>query len=131
VESESARIRFVRFGNSSLDLEVFAYVLTGEFAKFLEVQEDLLLRIMDIVEKSGTGFAFPSSTTYLARDSGLDPAKTEEALATVGRWREESQLPFPNHHPSRISEFKGKLEYPPPGSAVIGPNASAQSPSGT
>ena len=118
VETQSARIRFVRFGGSSLDLEIFAYVLTSDYARFLEVQEDLLLRIMDIIEASGTGVAFPSSTTYLARDSGLDEAKGQGAMAIVKRWRDEGELPFPNFHPARISEFENKLEYPPPDSAL-------------
>jgi MscS family membrane protein len=118
VETESARVRFVRFGGSSLDLEVFAYVRTGDFTRYLEVQEDLLLRIMDIIEGSGTGIAFPSSTTYLARDSGLDEEKTQEAIAAVGRWREERDLPFPNFRPERISEFDNTLEYPPADSGL-------------
>jgi MscS family membrane protein len=118
VETGTARIRFVRFGGSSLDLEVFAYVLTSDYGRFLEVQEDLLLRIMDIIEASGTGVAFPSSTTYLARDSGLDEAKTQRAVATVKRWREERELPFPNFHPAQIAEFNDRLEYPRPDSAV-------------
>jgi MscS family membrane protein len=113
VENDSARVRFVRFGTSSLDLDVFAYVRAGDFADFLAVQEDLLLRIMDIVKDGGTGFAFPSSTTYLARDSGLDGKKTEDAVAAVGRWRDEQELPFPNFRASRIAEFDSKLEYPP------------------
>jgi MscS family membrane protein len=125
VENESARIRFVRFGGSSLDLEIFAYVLTGDFARYLEVQEDLLLRIMDIVAASGTTFAFPSSTTYIARDTGLDGEKTQEAIARVGRWREERELPFPNFHPSRIAEFENRIEYPAADSAVARPAAAS------
>lgn len=121
VENDAARIRFARFGSSSLDLDVFAYVRSGDMAGFLEVQEDLLLRIMDIVERSGTGFAFPSSTTYLARDSGLDKDKTQEAIGAVKRWREQDELPFPNFHPSRISGFENRIEYPPPGSDVRTP----------
>jgi MscS family membrane protein len=118
VETQTARIRFVRFGGSSLDLEIFAYVLTSDYVRFLEVQEDLLLRIMDIIEDSGTGVAFPSSTTYLSRDSGLDESKTQGAIAAVKRWREARELPFPNFHPARISEFENRLEYPPPDSAL-------------
>jgi MscS family membrane protein len=118
VETSSARIRFVRFGGSSLDLDVFAYVLTSDYARFLEVQEDLLLRIMDIVEASGTGVAFPSSTTYLSRDSGLDETRTQKAVEAVRHWREKKELPFPNFHPVRISEFKDRIEYPPADSAL-------------
>jgi MscS family membrane protein len=92
VDSQSARIRFVRLGASSLDLEILAYVLTDDYARFLEVQEDLLLRIMDVVEAGGTGMAFPSSTTYVARDRGLDREKSQAAAAAVKRWRAEEDL---------------------------------------
>jgi MscS family membrane protein len=68
VENESARVRLLRFGAYSLDAELFAYVLAAGYLEFLGVQEDLLLRIMDIVSNSGTGFAFPSQTTYTASD---------------------------------------------------------------
>ena len=118
VESASARIRFVRFGNSSLDLEVFAYVLEAEYEPFLHIQEDLLLRIIDIVEASGSGFALPSQTTYLAGDVGLDAAKSQKAIETVRQWREQGKLPFPDFSPETISEMDSKIEYPPPDSAL-------------
>ena len=94
VEPESARVRFVGFGSSSLDLEDFAYVLDTRYEAFLELQEDLPLRIVDIVEASDT--AVPAQTTYIARDAGLDATKSQEAIATVqevARAREAS--PFP------------------------------------
>ncbi len=121
VETDSSRIRLVRFGASSLDLEVFAYVLTSDYATFLEVQEDLLLRIMDIVEGSGTALASPSSITYLARDGGLDKEKAQAAVATVKRWREASDLPFPNDRPERIAEIANHLDYPPTDSGLRAP----------
>jgi MscS family membrane protein len=68
VEAEGARIRFVAFNAYSLDLEIFAFVRATEMPAFLAIQEELLLRIMEIVEKSGTGFAFPSQTIYLRRE---------------------------------------------------------------
>ncbi len=117
VESPSARIRFIGFGNSSLDLEVFAYVLETEYESFLHIQEDLLLRTMDIVEGSGSGFAFPSQTTYLAGDVGLDVAKSRKAIKTVHEWREQGKLPFPDFSLETISEIEGKIEYPSPDSA--------------
>jgi MscS family membrane protein len=118
VEAESARVRLVRFGNSSLDIEIFAYVLTGDYATFLEIQEDLLLRIMELIEASGTSVAFPSHTTYFARDSGLDAAKSQSAAETVERWRRERELPFPNFAPERISKMRNSIEYPAPESAL-------------
>jgi MscS family membrane protein len=118
VESDSARVRFIGFGNSSLNLEVFAYVLETAYESFLHIQEDLLLRIMDIVEASGSGFAFPSQTTYVAGDAGLDAAKRDNAIATVRQLREQGKLPFPDFSPETISEIDGRIEYPPPGSAL-------------
>jgi MscS family membrane protein len=117
VESSSARVRFVGFGNSSLDLEVFAYVLEREYAIFLQIQEDLLLRIMDIVAANGSGFAFPSQTTYLAQDAGMNAGKTQEAILKVRQWREKGELPFPDFSPDTIAKIDNRIESPPPDSA--------------
>jgi MscS family membrane protein len=117
VDPRPARIRFVNFGAYSLDLEIFAYVLTADYDEFLAIQEDIYLRIMDIVEQSGTGFAFPSQTTYLARDHGLDGAKREAAEAQVAAWRRAGALHLPDFPPEAVSALKGTLDYPPQGSA--------------
>ena len=68
VESVSVRVRLVRFGPSSVEVDIFAYVFAPNWNSFLETQEELLLSIMDIVHKAGTGIAFPSQTLYIATD---------------------------------------------------------------
>jgi MscS family membrane protein len=118
VETEGARIRLIAIDPSALTLEIFCYVLTRSVPEFLAIREDLLLRIMDIVKDSGTGFAFPSQTLYLGRDSGLDKEKTGAVANQVKQWREESKLPFPDFTSADISEFGNSLPYPPPGSAL-------------
>ncbi|HET6488661.1 MAG TPA: mechanosensitive ion channel family protein [Syntrophales bacterium] len=118
VDSATARTRFIGFGQSSLDVEVFAYVLETVYETFLAVQEDLLLRIMDLVESSGSGFAFPSRTVYMAKDGGLDEQRSREAAEAVKKWRDEGELPFPDHRPERVSQLDGTLEYPPKGSVL-------------
>ena len=118
VETASARIRFSAFADSWLTLEVFSYILTRDFAEFTAIQEDILLRIIDIVAEAGAGFAFPSQTVYLNRDSGLQKDKAEHAAEQVRKWREEGQLPFPDFAPTEVSEFRDSLPYPPPESAV-------------
>jgi MscS family membrane protein len=117
VETSSARVRFVGFGNSSLNLEIFAYVSETDYGAFLHIQEDLLLRIMDIVAASGTGLAFPSQTAYFTRDAGIDAGKTEKAVLQVGQWREKGELPFPDFSPETIAKIDNQIEYPPPDSA--------------
>ena len=73
VADEKCRVRFVEFGAFSLDLELYCYLHTTEWVEFLAMREELLLKIVGVVETSGTGFAFPSQTLYLGQDDGLDP----------------------------------------------------------
>jgi MscS family membrane protein len=116
IDSDQMRVRFTGFSNSSLDIEVFAYVRTPDFPEFLRVREDVCLRIMDVVRTSGTGFAFPSRTVYLGKDEGLDATGTATVEATVRGWRESGQLPFPDLAPETAAELEGTLDYPPTGS---------------
>ncbi|MCM3876472.1 MAG: mechanosensitive ion channel family protein [Thermoanaerobaculia bacterium] len=66
VEKGTMRVRFVRINSSSLDVEVFAYLLVPDYGTFLAVREELLLVLLDAVEKAGTRLAFSSQTTYVA-----------------------------------------------------------------
>ena len=72
VEKSSIRVRFLGFGSSSLDVEVFAYVSVIDFSDFLQIQEELLLRMMDAIQAAGTRIALPSQTTYVASGSGQE-----------------------------------------------------------
>lgn len=65
---EGIRVRFVGFGASSLDVEIQAFIGTRDWEEFLQLRQGILLEIMGAVEACGTGFAFPSTTVYLARD---------------------------------------------------------------
>ncbi|MEM1241470.1 MAG: mechanosensitive ion channel family protein [Cyanobacteria bacterium P01_H01_bin.26] len=67
---KEARVRFVQYGDYSLDIEMFVYVDAVMLPEFLDIQEGILLQVNDIVQAAGTGFAFPSQTTYLAQDQG-------------------------------------------------------------
>jgi MscS family membrane protein len=118
VEIDTANIRFTSFDSSALRLEINAYVLTRDANEFNAIREDLLLRIMNIVEKSGTGIAFPSQTLYLTRDIGLDKERSSAAEHQVQQWRDQQNLPFPDFAPADKSAFRGSIVYPPPESAI-------------
>ena len=77
VDSASVRVRFIRIGASSLDMEIFSYVLALDWDSFLEVQENLLFSIRDIVQQTGTSIAFPSQTVYLSEDTTERTARFE------------------------------------------------------
>jgi MscS family membrane protein len=105
-----------RVGGSSLDIEVLAYVMTRDWAEFLIVREDILLRIMDLIEQSGAAFAFPSQTLYIGRDCGPDNDKSQAAEAAVRAWLEEGTLPFPDTSPKQAAGIRGSIDFPPTGS---------------
>jgi len=85
VDSTSVRVRLLRFGAFSLDVDIFAYVNARDWDHFLQVQEELLLRIMEIVQQEGAEIAFPSQTMYLATDSSQKGASPPAALARERR----------------------------------------------
>jgi MscS family membrane protein len=116
IEPETIRVRFVGFGESSLNVDLRIYARTREWNDFYAIREDVLLRIGDIVDASGTGFAFPSQTLYWSRDPGLDAERTEQAHQEVATWRRRRELPFPRFSKTTLDALSGKLKYPPPGS---------------
>jgi MscS family membrane protein len=95
---------------------VFVYVQSEDYNEFLAIAEDLNLRIMDIVAESGTGFAFPSQTAYLARDHGLNAELARAAEVEVQGWRADGALPFPGLDLRRVAALDGSLDFPPEGS---------------
>ena len=66
LDSSSVRVNFLRLSSFSLELDISAYVLAGDWSDFLRIQEELLLSVMNIVQQAGAELAFPSQTMYLA-----------------------------------------------------------------
>jgi MscS family membrane protein len=116
VDSTSARIRFAGFGSSSLDLEVFSYITVTDYGEYLEIAEDLNLRIMDIVAAAGSSLALPSRMTYVERGHGFDSDRVRAAEAKVKEWRERHELWLPRFPREKIIEIDNTLEYPAGGS---------------
>lgn len=73
---------------------------------------------MKLVEAAGTGFAFPSQTTYFTRDEGLDLEKGTEAERQVDRWRKTNKLPSPDYTHEDLERMEDTLDYPPDGSVL-------------
>lgn len=70
------RVRVVGFGDWSIKLEVYAYVDATEVPKFLVIQQELALALIDLVRRSGTDFAFPSRTIYLSQAEAAQPTNS-------------------------------------------------------
>jgi MscS family membrane protein len=59
VETGKIPVRFVSVGSYSLDVEVVAYVTTADYDEFLELQQQLLIQMLQAVERAGTALAVP------------------------------------------------------------------------
>lgn len=116
IDRDTVRVRFEGHGASSLDVQIRVYALTREWNQFFAIQEDIFLRVDEIVRASGTGFAFPSQTVYFRRDDGLDAERSASVMQEVTAWRRSRRLPFPFIPPREIDQLQGKLDYPPMGS---------------
>jgi len=112
------RVRLIDIATGSGSVELFSYILTQDFNEFAAIREDLLLRMLDLVEDAGSGFALPSQTLYIGRDAGVEKEKAESAVKKIDELRDGKQLPFPDFHEEDISFFKGSIDYPPKESAV-------------
>jgi len=80
VEPASVRVRFLSFGPSSLDVEIFAYIFARDWNQFLEIQEELLLRTMECVESAGVQIALPSRIIFMAGATTSTEARVEGLL---------------------------------------------------
>jgi len=109
-------VRFTGITADALKVEITAYIEAVNFETSQEVQEDLLLRMMDIIEKSGTALAYPSQTLYMTRDTPVSDEKRNEVTETVKKWKESNELQLPKFDPKRVEELKGSIKYPDKGS---------------
>jgi MscS family membrane protein len=95
VESGSSRLRVTSFAGAAFELELFAFVKTGDFGKFTGFRQEIILKIAGIVESAGTRFAAPTRLTYQAKDPGLDTGKASEIVGQGTELRADNALRFP------------------------------------
>ena len=100
-------------------MEIFAYVTTSDWNEYLAIQEDIDLRILQIIEEVGTGFATPSRL-YLTRDAGIQDERQQVATKQVQDWVAAQSLPFPDFSDEYRKQIKDTLDYPPQGSPDAG-----------
>ncbi len=63
------RVRFQEFGASSLDILVIYYVDSPKWEDLINAKQDINFKIMDIVKKHNSDFAFPSTSVYLQQNN--------------------------------------------------------------
>lgn len=73
-------VGFKGFGDSSLDIEVVAFTYRTNKAGHMEDRQNFLLEIMRIVERNGTGFAFPTRTLEWAGPQSRIPIQMHQGM---------------------------------------------------
>jgi MscS family membrane protein len=77
VESKTYRARLLRFADYAFEVEIFAYILERETEDFLASQENLLLQILNTLDKTGAGIALPAIASIVTQDPWVDPENAE------------------------------------------------------
>ena len=78
-------VRIDRFNDSSIDMLIYCFTRTTEWGRWLEIKERLACAIMEIVESSGSAFAFPSQSVYVENLPVDQPADLQPSkLADLG-----------------------------------------------
>lgn len=65
IHQDTIMIYFDEFSDSSLSLFCYFFTKTTVWAEYLQVREDVNLKIMKIVEDNKASFAFPSQSLYI------------------------------------------------------------------
>ncbi|UCD35240.1 MAG: mechanosensitive ion channel [Nitrospiraceae bacterium] len=61
------RAHFASYGDSSLDFEAVYYVLSSDYNKYMDTQQEINFRIKDEFEKRAIEFAYPTQTLFIER----------------------------------------------------------------
>ena len=100
IEPGSCRVRVTSFVGAAFQMELFAYGKTGDWAQFTAIRQDVILKIAEIVEASGTRFAAPTQLTYLSRDKRVDAGKANDVVGRVTELRARDVFRFPGDAPT-------------------------------
>lgn len=64
-QKETLLVNFESFGDSALNIFIYTFTATANWAKYLDIREDVHINIMKIVEDNQSSFAFPSQSIYI------------------------------------------------------------------
>ncbi len=64
------RAHFFSYGNFSLDFEVVYYVLSSDYNKYMDIQQEINFAIKKEFEKRGIVFAYPTQTLFVEKTNG-------------------------------------------------------------
>ncbi|WP_290538109.1 MULTISPECIES: mechanosensitive ion channel family protein [Alcanivorax] len=84
-DSRTLIVNFDSYGASHLEFFIYTFTKTTQWVRYHEIKQDVLMKIMTIVNEHGAEFAFPTRTLHLVSHNdnhpatGLEDDNTEEA----------------------------------------------------
>ncbi|KZX68791.1 mechanosensitive ion channel protein MscS [Alcanivorax sp. HI0033] len=84
-DSRTLIVNFDSYGASHLEFFIYTFTKTTQWVRYHEIKQDVLMKIMAIVNEHGAEFAFPTRTLHLVSHNddhpatGLEDDNTEEA----------------------------------------------------
>ena len=95
VEPGTPRIRVDDVSNAAFNMELWAYIKTGDWAQFTGIRQDVILKIVEIIEASGTRLAAPTRLTYLSGNARINTEKDDRIVPCTQELRnsEASRMP--------------------------------------
>lgn len=70
--AEVGRVHFKQFGDFSLDFEVVYFIETGDYDKYMDIQQSLNFGIMEGFEKEGIDMAYPTQKILYSPESKVN-----------------------------------------------------------
>ncbi|MDR5659040.1 mechanosensitive ion channel family protein [Serpentinicella sp. ANB-PHB4] len=68
IHKETIFVNFDKFNESSLDIFIYCFTNTTVWGEFLEVKQDVNLKILEILNENGVSVAFPSRAIYMKEE---------------------------------------------------------------
>lgn len=81
-------VRVDRFNDSSIDFLIYCFTHSTNWGEWLEIKEEFAVACYEIIERAGTGFAFPSRTVYMQQQDAPEIVPPPVASETVAKMRE-------------------------------------------
>ncbi len=69
-DTEFDRAHFSSYGDFSLNFEIVYYVLSGDYGKYMDIQQEINFVLKEELEKRGIEFAYPTQTLFMDKPEG-------------------------------------------------------------
>ena len=83
--AQTLMVNFTTFAPSSLDFFVYTFTKTTDWADYHKVKQDVLLKILEIIESHGAQAAFPTSTIHMPEGLAVQSVGNAEELPPTKR----------------------------------------------